>query len=60
MHMFLWVADLPNEITEQTIPVLTDYIDKTIFSTFPDEKDDTELNALVKRHHSTSPFNILF
>lgn len=34
-----------------------DYIDKTIFSTVPNEKDDPELNTLVKRvqthHHST-------
>lgn len=48
---------MPNEINEQTIPVLIDYIDKTIFSTVPNEKDDPELSTLVKRiqthHHST-------
>ena len=56
IHMFLWVSDLPIDINEQSIPVIISYINKTICSTIPDEYDDPELHALVKRlqthHHS--------
>ena len=58
IHMFLWVESVPTEITRETIPKFTEYINKTICSVIPDCNDDPELNHLVSalQSHSHTPY----
>ena len=49
IHMFLWVKDLPGDLSKVSITDIENYINKTIFSTIPDDKIDLELKQLVTR-----------
>lgn len=54
IHMFLWIEDVPNEISNLTIPTLVRYIDKTICSVIPNCEHDAELFQLVTTLQSHS------
>ena len=47
-HMFFWIKDIPQTITNDTTPILIEYINQVIHTNIPDETVDPELHNLVK------------
>ena len=56
-HTFFWVANIPKEIDEQTIPLLIDYLNRVIHTSLPNADQDPELYFLASKlqtHHHSS------
>ena len=55
-HIFLWIKNIPSEITSENIPAVIQYINKVIHCNIPDPSSDPELFRLVTKlqthHHS--------
>ena len=47
-HMFFWIKDIPQTITNDTTPILIEYINQVIHTNIPDKTVDPELHNLVK------------
>ena len=51
-HMLIWVS--PHvKLTEQTVPIFIEYIDKIVSADFPDEKTSAELVKKYQTHKHT-------